>query len=134
MTISPGLEVAKPVNVVNLIVENRASLALTDTQFVDVLTIKRRLDSLNAPSYRRIDSLQRLFKPGPIFADPSPQRRDSLASARAVAREMVAEIEDHIADAREQSFALLTASQASKAEQLEEKARKAGAAPPRGRF
>jgi hypothetical protein len=134
LTIEPGIEVAKPVNVINLVVENRTPLVLSDSQYMRVLTIKRRLDSANAPAYRRIDSVQRLFKPGPVFADPSPQRRDSVAAARAIAREMVAEIEEHIAEAREQAIALMSASQLTKIEELEEKARKAGAAPPRGRF
>src|SRR5262245_22126965 len=86
LTIDPGIEVAKPVNVVNLIVENRTPLVLSDTQYLRTLSIKRRLDSANAPAYRRIDSVERLFKRGPIFSDPSQARRDSVASARAVAR------------------------------------------------
>ena len=104
-----GIDVPKPVNVINLLVENRATVALTDSQFIHVIAIKRQLDSTNAPNYRRIDSVQRLFKPGPVFADPSPQRRDSLASANAVVREMIADIEENIADAREKAFALLSA-------------------------
>jgi hypothetical protein len=133
LTMAPGIDVPKPVNVINLMIENRATVALTDSQFIHVIAIKRELDSTNAPMFRRIDSVQRLFKPGPVFADPSPQRRDSLASAHAVVREMIADIEENIADAREKAFALLSASQLPKAEEIEDKARKAGATPQRGR-
>ena len=134
LTIDPGIEVTKPVNVINLMIENRAAVALSDSQFTRVISIKRHLDSSNAPSFRRIDSVQRLFKPGPVFTDPTVQRRDSVLAARALVREMIAGIEENIADARERAFVFLSASQASKAEELEEKARKAGATPPRGRL
>jgi hypothetical protein len=133
LTIDPGIEAPKPVNVINLMIENRATVALTDSQFIHVIALKRQLDSTNAPMYRRIDSVQRLFKRGPLFADPSRERRDSIAAGHEVVREMIAGIEENIADAREKAFALLSASQLPKAEEIEEKARKASAAPARGR-
>jgi len=134
MTIDPGLEVPKVVNPVNLLVENRAALELTETQFTRVIAIKRSLDSANAPLMRRVDSVSRLFKKGPIFADPSVARRDSLASAHAVVREAMAGVEDNIAEGKDKAYALLTPAQATKAEQIEEKARKAGGSPGRGRI
>jgi hypothetical protein len=134
LTIEQGIDVPKPVNAINLLIENRAPLALSDTQFTKLIALKRQLDSTNGPLFRRIDSVQRLFKPGPVFADPSPLRRDSLAAGRATVRETIADIEDNIADAREKGYALLSASQLAKAEQIEEKARKAGAASERGRL
>src|SRR5215468_9660227 len=73
LTVAPGIDVPKPVNVINLLVENRATVALSDSQFIHVIAIKRQLDSTNSPMYRRIDSVQRLFKSGPVFADPSPR-------------------------------------------------------------
>ena len=133
LTIDPGIDAPKPVNVINLLIENRTTVALTDTQFIRIIAIKRQLDSTNGPLNRRIDSVQHVFKRGPVFADPSPQRRDSIAAGRAVIQESIAEIEENIADAREKAFALLSASQMPKAEEIEEKARKAGAAPARGR-
>jgi hypothetical protein len=133
LTMEDGIEAARPVNPINLLVENRATLALTDTQFKRVIAIKRTLDSTNAPLMRRIDSVERLFKRGPIFSDPSPQRRDSIAAGRAAVKETIADLEDNIADAREKAYALLSASQLPKAEEIEDKARKAGAAPARGR-
>jgi hypothetical protein len=70
LTMAPGIDVPKPVNVINLMIENRATVALTDSQFIHVIAIKRELDSTNAPMFRRIDSVQRLFKPGPVFRRP----------------------------------------------------------------
>jgi hypothetical protein len=133
MTIDPGIEVPKIVNAVNLLIENRTALELTDTQFTRIIAIKRSLDSTNAPLMRRVDSVQRVFKKGPIFADPSPARRDSLAAAHAVVRESVAGVEDNNADGKEKAFALLTPAQLAKAEQIEDKARKAGVPSGRGR-
>ena len=71
-------------NPINLMIEHRQDLALSDTQFMKVIAIKRVLDSTNAPLVRKLDSVQRLFKKAPLFSEPSPQRRDSLAQARAL--------------------------------------------------
>src|SRR5580765_1032894 len=81
---APGVEVPQVVNVVNLLVEHRQDLALTDTQFTRVIAIKRALDSTNAPLMRKLDSVQRLFKNGPLFSNGSPERRDSLTEANSV--------------------------------------------------
>jgi hypothetical protein len=123
----PALVVPKQVNVVNLLVEHRQDLALTDTQFIHVVAIKRSLDSTNSPLVRRLDSLQRTFKGGPIFSEPTRERRDSLASARSVALEMLADIRDNISGAREQAFALLSSTQLTKAREIEADAEKAAA-------
>lgn len=132
--IDPGIEVPKVINGVNLLLDNRMALALTDSQFKGVIALKRELDSANAPLSRRIDSVQRLFKGGPVFSEPSRLRRDSVAAGRALVRELAADIEDHIAEWKEKAYELLSAPQQAKAEQIEEKARKAGATPPRGRI
>jgi len=134
MTIDPGIEVPKVVNPVNLLIENRGALELTETQFTRIIAIKRSLDSTNAPLMRRVDSVTRIFKKGPIFADPSVARRDSLAAAHAAVRESIAGVEDNIADGKDKAYAVLTPAQVAKAEQIEEKARKAGGTPARGRI
>jgi hypothetical protein len=134
MTIDPGIEVPKVINPVNLLIENRVALELTETQFGRIIAIKRSLDSTNAPLLRRVDSVSRIFKKGPIFADPSVARRDSLAAAHAVVRESIAGVEDNIADGKDKAYALLAPAQIAKAEQIEEKARKAGGTPTRGRI
>jgi hypothetical protein len=130
----PGIEVAPPINIVNLVVEHRQEMMLTDSQFVRVLVIKRSLDSTNAPLVRRIDSVQRLFKGTPLFTQPTPAHRDSLNAGKAVVKEMSADIDDNIADAKDKVFALLSTPQKERAEQIEDRARKAGASAGRGRL
>jgi hypothetical protein len=122
----PALVIPKYVNAVNLLIEHRQDLALTDTQFVQVVALKRALDSANVPLSRRLDSLQRLFKGrGPLFGEPSAARRDSLASARAVVQETIGSVRDNVSATRDKLYTLLSFSQRSKAQELEDKAEKA---------
>jgi hypothetical protein len=121
----PGLVVPKQVNAVNLLIEHRQDLALSDSQFAQVAVIKRALDSTNAPLTRKLDSLQRVFKGGPIFSEPTPGRRDSLAEARGVMLEATGVIRDNISAARERAFGQLSPSQVTKAHELEAAAEKA---------
>ncbi|MEO7085341.1 MAG: hypothetical protein ABI442_09120 [Gemmatimonadaceae bacterium] len=119
------IEVPKYVNAVNLLIEHRQDLALSDSQFTRVIRVKRSTDSTNAPLMRRLDSVQVLFKSGPLFGDQSPERRDSLALAKALIQETVGNVRDNIADGREKAYALLSSQQLLKAEGFEEKASKA---------
>src|SRR5215216_2188631 len=121
----PALVVPKAVNIINVLIEHRKDLALNDSQFVRLLSIKRTLDSTNSPLTRKIDSLQRLYRGGPIFSEPSPERRDSLNTARAVALETIAGVRDNIAAAREKAFALLSSTQQVKAQEIEAEAERA---------
>jgi len=114
----PEIVVPKQVNPVNLLIEHRQELALSDSQFARIVVIKRALDSADLPLLRKMDSVQRLFKKAPLFSDPSPARRDSIAEGRALVREAVASIRENIGDARAQAFGLLAAQQLPKAEQL----------------
>jgi hypothetical protein len=99
-----------------------------------VVAIKRALDSTNTPLLRRIDSVQRLFKTAPIFAQPTQAHRDSLNAGRSLVKEMTADIDDNIADAKDKVFVILSTPQKERAEQIEDKARKAGASAGRGRL
>jgi hypothetical protein len=130
----PAIEVPPIINVVNLVVEHRQEMMLTDTQFVRIVAIKRGLDTTNAPMLRRIDSVQRLFKTAPLFQAPTQAHKDSLTAGKALIKEMTADIDDNIADAKDKVFALLSTPQKERAEQIEEKARKAGASAGRGRL
>ena len=129
----PGIEVPPTVNVVNLVIEHRQEMMLTDTQFVRVVVIKRGLDSTNAPLARRIDSVQRLFKTAPLFTQPTSAHRDSLNEGKSLVKELAADIDQNIADAKDKLFALLSTPQKERAEQIEDKARKAGVSAGRGR-
>jgi hypothetical protein len=122
----PGIHIPKYANPVNLVIEHRPELALSDSQFIRVIGIKRSLDSINAPLLRKLDSVSRLFRAGaPIFSMPSAERRDSLADARSLIIETVGTIRDNIAAAREKAYGVLSASQAAKAQEFEDKAEKA---------
>lgn len=125
---SGGVQLPKYVNSVNLLVEHRQELALSDSQFVRFVAAKRSLDSTNAPLLRKLDSVQRLFKNGgPLFSAPSRQRRDSLAEAHAFVGETMATVRENITSARDRAFGLLSSVQLTKASELEAKAEKAAA-------
>jgi hypothetical protein len=119
----PGIEIPRQVNGINLLIEHRQELMLSDTQFVRVIALKRGLDSTNSPLMRRLDSLQRTFKGGSIlFGAPSAERRDSLSAARAVVRETDVAVHENIVEWRDKAYALLSSSQLTRAQELEEKA------------
>lgn len=121
-----GIQIPKFVNGVNLLIEHRPVLALSDSQFTRIISIKRSLDSTNAPLMRKLDSVQHLFKTGtPIFSSPSAEHRDSVAEARTLVGETVGTIRDNIVTWRDKAFATLSSTQLGKARDLEEKAEKA---------
>jgi len=122
----PGIAIPKIVNPVNLLIEHRQALALTDTQFARIVVIKRDLDAANAPLMRRLDSVQRVFKGGAIvFGNRSMEKRDSLAEAQSVVQEVQAGVRSNMSDSREHAYALLSASQLSKAQTFEAAAEQA---------
>jgi hypothetical protein len=121
----PEISVPKQVNAVNLLIEHRQELALSDSQLARVVVIKRSLDSSDLPLLRKLDSVQRLFKTRSMFQDESAARRDSIALARALVRDAVALLGENISDARAQAFGLLSAQQLPKAEQLASAAQQA---------
>jgi hypothetical protein len=121
-----GLTIHQPVNMINLLIEHRQDVALSDSQFKQVIVLKRALDSTNAPQMRRLDSLDRLFRGGtPIFSQPSGARRDSIAEARIVMRDVIAIVDDNNATARDQAYTLLSGTQLAKARTIQSAAEKA---------
>lgn len=116
---APGVEVPEVVNAVNLLIEHRQEVTLSDTQFTKVIAIKRSLDSTNAPLMRKLDSVQRLFKKGPMFGDGSAERRDSLAEARSLVRDVTAAVRENNAAGRDRAYALLSSRQIETAHSLE---------------
>lgn len=121
-----GLTIPKPVNMVNLLIEHRQDVALTDSQFKQIISLKRELDSTNAPQMRRLDSLSRLFRGGtPIFSEQSATRRDSLAQGRIVMHEVLAIVDDNNSTTRDRAYALLDDQQLSRAKTIQSAAEKA---------
>ena len=128
MSRESGIQIPKYANGVNLLIEHRPELALTDSQFTRIISIKRSLDSTNAPLMRKLDSVQRLFKSGtPIFSSPSAAHRDSVSEARTFVGETVGTIRDNIVTWRDRAYATLSSTQLGKARELEERAEKAAA-------
>ena len=126
---APNLTIPKPINMINLLIAQRQDLALSDSQFAHVISIKRSLDSTNAPQMRKLDSIEHIFKGGqPIFSQPSAAHRDSLFEARGAIHDAVAAIESNNADARDHAYALLSEPQLTKAKAIEAKAEAAKAA------
>ena len=124
-----GIQIPKYVNSVNLLIEHRQELSLSDSQFVRLIAMKRTLDSTNMPLLRKLDSVQRVFKSGvPMFSSPSAQRRDSIAEARSFVNSTLGTVRENISGARDRAYATLSATQLSKAQEIEEKAAKAAAA------
>ena len=129
-----GIAVPKLVNAVNLLVEHKQDLALSDTQFVRIIALKRSLDSTNAPLVRRVDSVQRVLKGGSmLLGNPSPARRDSLAIGRSVILQTQVGIRDNISAWRDKAYGLLSATQATKAQEFEDQALRAIADEEHGR-
>ncbi len=121
-----ALEIPRQVNAVNLLIEHRQALALSDTQFFRIVAIKRGIDSANVPLMRRLDSLQQAFKGGSIvFGSPSREKRDSLAEARSVVQETEVGVRANISEGRDRAYGLLSAAQLGKAMDLEQAADKA---------
>lgn len=124
-----GVQIPKYVNAVNMLVEHRRDLALSDSQFVALLALKRTLDSTNVPLLRKLDSVQRVYKSGvPMFSTPTAARRDSVAEARSFVNETLGAVRDNISSARETAYGRLTSTQLSKAREIEGKAEQAAAA------
>jgi hypothetical protein len=129
-----GIVIPKQLNTVNLLIEHRQELVLSDSQFKAIIAVKRGLDSLNAPLNRRLDSLQRLFKGGSIlFGAASPEHRDSIFTARAVVAETQAELHQNISVWRDKAYLGLSSTQAAKAGEIEDKAQRAIADESKGR-
>jgi hypothetical protein len=114
-----GITVPKIVNPVNLLIEHKLEVALNDTQFKRIIAIKRVLDSTNAPLSRKLDSIQRLYKPRPIFSSITQERRDSIAQAHPLVLDLVAGIRENISSAKDSAYTLLSAQQLTTAQGLE---------------
>jgi len=55
---------------------------------------------------------------------PSPERRDSIATARAVVQETIGNVRDNVSTAREKAYGMLSYPQRTRAQELEDKAEK----------
>jgi hypothetical protein len=120
---NPALAAPAIVNGVNLLIQHRVELALTDTQLVRVVALKRGLDSTNVPLMRRLDSLQRAVRPS---NDPTARANSAerVRDTRVEMREVLKEIYANIQPVRDRAFALLSEAQTERAHAIEDQARR----------
>lgn len=118
--IGPELEL-RMANGVNIIVAHARGLSLTAEQLARVVVIKRRLDSLNAPLMRELDSLeranrQRTAEPFHVKGDLPDERSPAIDRTLDVLRTNMHAAEDD-------AYEVLSGSQLQQALQLIKEAR-----------
>jgi len=117
--IGPALEL-RLANGVNIIIAHAKELSLTSDQLARVVVIKRRLDSLNTPLMRELDSLERAKRdrgqpvrsPGDLPEPDDPGIDHTLESLRT-----------NMHTAEEDAYEVLSGSQLQKALQMVKEAR-----------
>jgi hypothetical protein len=120
-----GVVMARHVNPLNLLIAHRQDLALSDSQFANIIVLKRSLDLANAPLLRKADSVERLFKGRPIFARQSPEHRDSVRAGRELVDDVAGAVRENDDDYRARALALLNEEQLRAAETYAAEAAKA---------
>lgn len=121
LTREPGIVIPPQINMINLLIQRRQQVGLTDSQFVRVVALKRVLDSTNAPLMRKLDSVERLFRGGtPMFSEPNAARRDSLLEAKALVRETTLIVGENNSAAKEKAYAILDEQQLIRARAIED--------------
>ena len=122
---APAITFQEPLNPVDLLIQHWTDLKLTPEQIAQLRTIKRSLDSTNAPAHRTLDSLQRAMRPSGMLGQLKPEQRDSIPVAQARANRSVEDLQENIRPMRERALGLLTPEQANKAESIEAEAQRA---------
>lgn len=117
----PLVSEPRPMNDVSVLIQHRQQLALTDSQFIRLVSIRRSVDSLNFPLERRLDSLAR------VEHDASSSFRrlpaDTVRRMRELARSTLDALAANIRPAAERAHALLSDSQVEMAATFEQQAR-----------
>jgi hypothetical protein len=113
-----------PVNVAKAIIENDKDMALSDSQRVQLVLIRKQLDSLNAPLFARLDSVRPSWRPAGGLNDLSQEQRDQLVTQRKAQNAVIALMTPNFAKARERVLAVLTPEQQERANKIEKNARK----------
>jgi hypothetical protein len=117
--IGPALEL-RLANGVNIIIAHARDLSLTSDQLARVAVIKRRLDSLNTPLMRELDSLERARRDkGEI-----PHSRGDLPEPSDPAIDRTVEtLRSNMHSAEEDAYEVLNGTQLQKALQMVKEAR-----------
>jgi hypothetical protein len=117
----PLLSEPRPVNEVSVLIQHRQQLALTDTQFVQLVSIRRAVDSLNFPLERRLDSLIRVERGASSAFRRLPA--DTVRHPRDLARGTLDAMASNIRPATERAHTLLSDHQVELAATYEQQAR-----------
>jgi hypothetical protein len=116
----PLVSEARPVNNVSVLIQHRQQLALSDSQFVQLVAIRRAVDSLNFPLERRLDSLVRVeHNASSAFRRLPP---DTARHIQDLARSTLDEIAANIRPATDRAHNLLSDRQVETAAILERQA------------
>ncbi|HKW10250.1 MAG TPA: hypothetical protein VJO33_07715 [Gemmatimonadaceae bacterium] len=107
-------------NGVNVIVAHAKDLSLTSEQLARVAVIKRRLDSLNTPLMRELDSLQRAKRDR---AEVPHSKGDLPTPSDPAMDETIETMRSNMHSAEEDAFEVLSGTQLQRALQLVKEAR-----------
>jgi regulator of protease activity HflC (stomatin/prohibitin superfamily) len=106
-----------------LVLDHAADVAITDSQRVQLESIRREQDSANRPWLQRLDSLRPTGRPANGPNDLSQEQRDEIAARRAAIAEIMEGMRETNAVARKQTMELLSEDQQKKAAKLEQEAK-----------
>ena len=107
-------------NGVNIIIAHAKDLSLTSDQLARVIVIKRRLDSLNTPLMRELDSLERANR----GREPTPRSRGDLPEPPKPAIEHTLDLlHTNLRSAEEDAYEVLSGAQLQQALQTIKEAR-----------
>jgi hypothetical protein len=117
--IGPELEL-RLANGVNIIIAHGRELSLTPEQLSRVVVIKRRLDSLNTPLMRELDSLEHANR----THDPVQRSRGDLPDApNPVLEQTLGDLRANLHNAELDAYDVLSGTQAQRAMQMVKEAR-----------
>jgi hypothetical protein len=117
----PLVSEARPVNDVSVLIQHRQQLALSDSQFIHLVAIRRSVDSANFPLERRLDSLARVEHDASSGFRRLPA--DTVRRLRELARTTLDALAANIRPATERAHNLLTDHQIETAATFEQQAR-----------
>ena len=117
--IGPELEL-RLANGVNIIIAHAKDLSLTSDQLARVAVIKRRLDSLNSPLMREIDSLQRAKRDK---GEVPRSRGDLPAPTDPLIDNTLETVRSNMHSAEEEAYEVLNGTQLQQALQMVKEAR-----------
>lgn len=119
----PLISEPRPVNVVSVLIAHRQQLSLSDSQFAQLVVLRRGLDSTNFPLERRLDSLLRVEREASASFRRLPT--DTVRQMRDLARSTLDALAANMRPATDRAHNLLTEQQMTLASRFEEQARQA---------